>query len=89
MISASPLDGVSKPTSEKNRARSRALDDTELAVVWKGASMLGFPFGPFFQLAILLGARRNELAGMRWCEIDFDKADLDHPQGAVKKWPPT
>ena len=30
MIAASPLDGVCKPTSEKNRARSRALDDAEL-----------------------------------------------------------
>jgi integrase len=74
MIAASPLDGVSKPTSEKNRARSRALDDAELAVVWKGAAALGFPFGPFFQLAILLGARRNELSGMQWREIDFDNA---------------
>jgi integrase len=74
MIAASPLDGVSKPTSEKNRARSRALDDAELGVVWKGSSALGFPFGPFFQLAILLGARRNELAGMKWAEVDFDKA---------------
>jgi len=74
MIAASPLDGVSKPTSEKNRSRSRALDDTELAVVWKGATALGFPFGPFFQLAILLGARRNELSGMQWREIDFDNA---------------
>jgi integrase len=74
MIGASPLDGVSKPTSEKNRSRSRALDDTELAVVWKGATALGFPFGPFFQLAILLGARRNELSGMQWREIDLDNA---------------
>jgi integrase len=74
LIATSPLDGVAKPTSEKNRARSRALDDAELAVVWKGATALGFPFGPFFQLAILLGARRNELSGMKWAEIDFDKA---------------
>jgi integrase len=74
MIAISPLEGVAKPTSEKNRSRSRALDDTELAVVWKGATALGFPFGPFFQLAILLGARRNELSGMQWREIDFDNA---------------
>lgn len=74
MIAASPLDGVSKPTSEKNRARSRALDNAELALVWKGAAALGFPFGPFFQLAILLGARRNELSGMKWSEIDFEEA---------------
>ena len=84
MIEASPLDGVAKPTSEKNRARSRALDDAELAVVWKGASTLGFPFGPFFQLAILLGARRNELAGMKWSEVDFDKAVWTIPKERSK-----
>ena len=84
MIAASPLDGVAKPTSEKNRARSRALDDAELAAVWKGAVALGFPFGPFFQLAILLGARRNELAGMRWSEIDFDKATWTIPKERSK-----
>ncbi len=84
MIAASPLDGVGKPTSEKNRARSRALGDDELAVVWKGASALGFPFGPFFQLAILLGARRNELSGMKWSEIDFDKAIWTIPKERSK-----
>jgi integrase len=84
MIAASPLDGVAKPTSEKNRARSRALDDAELAIVWKSASTLGFPFGPFFQLAILVGARRNEIAGMRWSEIDFDKAVWTIPKERSK-----
>ncbi len=84
LITASPLDGVSKPTSEKNRARSRTLDDAELVVVWKAASKLGFPFGPFFQLAILLGARRNELAGMKWCEINFDKAVWTIPKERSK-----
>ena len=84
IIATSPLDGVSKPTSEKNRARSRALDDAELAVVWKGASALGFPFGPFFKLAILLGARRNELSGMKWSEIDFDKAIWTIPKERSK-----
>jgi len=74
IIEVSPLEGVTKPTSEKNRARERALDDAELAIAWKGASTLRFPFGPFFRLAILTGARRNELSGMKWTEIDFEKA---------------
>ena len=73
IVGVSPLDGVSKPISEKGRDRSRALEDDELRIVWQAASSLGFPFGPFFKLAILTGQRRNELAGMRWNEIDFDK----------------
>lgn len=73
IIEVSPLESVVKPISEKGRDRSRALDDEELRVVWRAASSLGFPFGPFFKLAILTGARRNELSGMCWDEIDFDK----------------
>ena len=73
IIEVSPLEGVVKPISEKGRDRSRALDDEELRVVWRAASSLGFPFGPFFKLSILTGARRNELSGMCWNEIDFDK----------------
>ncbi len=84
IIATSPLDGVSKPTSEKNRARSRALDDDELRVVWNGASALGFPFAPFFKFAIFLGARRNELAGMKWAEIDFEKAIWTIPKERSK-----
>ena len=84
MIAISPLEGVAKPTSEKNRYRKRVLDNRELAIVWKAAQTLGFPFGPLYRLAILTGARRNELSGMQWREIDFDKALWTIPKDRSK-----
>ena len=37
---------------------------------WKGCDKLGPIFGPMFQLLLLTGARRDEVAGMRWSEIN-------------------
>ncbi|WP_322995425.1 tyrosine-type recombinase/integrase [Castellaniella sp.] len=69
IIEKSPVDGVKAPTAEKSR--DRILSDDELRLVWKASDSLGWPFGPFVQLLILTGQRRDEVAGMRWGEIDL------------------
>ena len=74
IISASPCDGVSAPSSERGRARERVLSDEELRLVWKAADSIGWPFGPIVKLLALTGARRDEVAQMEWREIDFDRA---------------
>jgi integrase len=74
IISASPCDGVSAPSSERGRARERVLSDDELRIVWKAADSIGWPFGPIVRLLILTGARRDEVAQMEWREVDFDRA---------------
>jgi hypothetical protein len=40
--------------------------------VWAAAGTLGYPFGPFFKLAMLTMQRRAEVAGMRRSEIADD-----------------
>ena len=37
----------------------------------EGARRRAFPFGPLTRLLLMLGARRGEVSGMRWSEIDF------------------
>jgi len=69
-IETSPCARVKAPTPE--RARDRVLDDRELSLAWRGADALGYPFGPFVQLLILTGQRREEVAGMKWSELDRD-----------------
>ena len=39
IISASPCDGVSAPSSERGRARERVLSDDEIRIVWKAAEL--------------------------------------------------
>ncbi len=48
------------------------LDDRELALVWKAAEQIGYPFGRAVQLLILTGQRRGEVGAARWAEFDTD-----------------
>lgn len=69
-IAASPMSGLKPPSSEQKRAR--ALAPVELAAVWKAAGSLVYPFGPYFRLLILTAQRRNEVARMRWEQLDLE-----------------
>jgi integrase len=65
-------------------ARSRALTDHESKSFWSAASQMGYPFGPLYQLLLLTGQRRDEVAGMSWSEIDFDRATWTIPKSKTK-----
>ncbi|MGA7327335.1 MAG: tyrosine-type recombinase/integrase [Rhodomicrobium sp.] len=53
--------------------RRRTLDENELIAFWRAASLLDWPFCPVYRLLLLTGQRREEVAGMRWDELDLDK----------------
>jgi integrase len=69
MIERSPCEGVTPPSPENKR--ERVLNDVEIKRVWEAAESLGKPFGPIVKLLLLTGARRDEVAGMRWSEINL------------------
>jgi integrase len=68
ILDASPAALVERPTREK--ARERFLSAEEIKAVWPEFDALGYPFGPFFQVALLTGQRREEVAEMRWADVD-------------------
>ena len=68
LLDLSPAAGVQAPGKET--ARDRVLTDTELKSIWEACEDLGYPFGPLFQLLILTGQRRNEVARMAWPDIE-------------------
>jgi integrase len=70
IIAASPCAGVKPPTAE--RARDRVLSDEELRLVWRAADKLGGTFSPLVKMLALTGQRRDEVARMRWEELDLD-----------------
>jgi integrase len=72
VIEASPAAGVKAPGAET--VRERVLSEDELREVWRAADATAYPFGPFFKLLILTAQRRDEVAGMRWSEIDATRA---------------
>jgi integrase len=72
LIETDPSSGV--PAPAKPKARDRVLSDEEIRAFWQAASELNWPFSSVFKVLLLTGQRREEVAGMRWREVDLDAA---------------
>jgi integrase len=66
LAESNPVAGTNDP--ESGPARERVLDDRELAAVWHAAG--ADDFGKVVKLLILTGARRTEVGGMAWSELN-------------------
>src|SRR5262249_21901939 len=64
------------------KTRERVLDDGELAAIWKACG--DDDFGKVIKLLILTAARRTEVGGMRWSEIDFERGTWTIPKERSK-----
>ncbi len=82
IVDASPVVGIGMP--QKIEQRDRILEDDEIKTVWGAFENLGYPFGPLFKLLLLTGQRRNEVAKMRWCDIDLDNRVWTLPKEMTK-----
>ena len=86
IIAHSPCEGVLARSAEM--PRDRVLDDHELSLIWNAANTLGWPYDAIVKLLLLTGARRGEVVGMRWAEVDLEKNLWSLPADGVKnKWP--
>jgi integrase len=65
-------------------SRERVLSDDELAKVWRACEHLNQP-GAVVRMLILTGARREEIAQLRWDEIEGDQILLAN--GRTKNGP--
>lgn len=75
ILEASPMTDLPKPGRET--ARDRVLVDDELRWIWLAAEDMGWPFGDAIRLLILTGARREEISGLLWSEIDRQNALIE------------
>jgi integrase len=82
IVSHSPCDGVLARSIET--PRDRVLDDRELALTWEAAGALGWPFQYITRLLVVTGARRGEIVGLRWAEIDFERKLWSLPAARTK-----
>jgi integrase len=82
LVQVNPATLVEKPGHEQ--ARERVLTTEELRFLWPAFEGLGYPFGPFFKLALLTGQRLSEISGMRWAEIDEDTSVWTIPAARTK-----
>lgn len=68
MTESNPVLGTNAPTDEVRR--DRVLSMPELASIWQ--ALPSGDFGAIVKLLILTGQRRDEVAQMRWDELDLD-----------------
>jgi integrase len=80
-VEANPVANIGKRAG--NGARDRVLSDYELVAVWK-ASGEGSDYARIIRLLILTGQRREEIGGLRWTEIDFERRQIELPPARTK-----
>ncbi|ATN32987.1 hypothetical protein ACO34A_04125 [Rhizobium sp. ACO-34A] len=74
IVEISPVVGL-KPLI-KEVSRDRYLTYDEIITYWKGCEAEGYPFEQFGKLLLLTGQRRDEIASMRWSELDLHRGTL-------------
>jgi integrase len=72
IVDVNPITDLRGPAPLPSRCRVLSAD--EIKAFWKAIERLGWPFYPIYRLLLLTGQRREEVAGMRWEELDLDKA---------------
>jgi integrase len=71
-LETSPCDRLKpKAIIGKKMSRTRILDNEELRAVWRATRRIGYPYGPLYQLLLLSGQRKSEVAEARWSEFDM------------------
>jgi len=81
-IVENPLSAMAKPKAPK--ARDRVLTDDELVAIWRATGTIRAPLGAFYRVLLLTGQRREEVAGMKWEELDRAAATWIIPADRAK-----
>jgi integrase len=82
IISDNPMGTLARPKGAK--IRDRTLSDSELKAFWS-ATEGDRVFGPFHRLLLVTGQRRDEVAAIRWSEIDGDTWTIPSERTKNKK----
>lgn len=82
VIESSPAQGVDAQARERSRDRILATDETRDAIA--AARDMAYPFGSIVELLFMTAQRREEVAAMRWSEVDLDKGVWTIPAARAK-----
>ena len=89
VITIDPLAGYRLPAATKDdvieaEEHGQALNEPEIAGLWRAASGIGGPFGGLVKMGLLTGLRRGELAAMSWDWIDRQGLRITVPGRVMK-----
>ena len=79
LVFANPVANTNK---RAERPRDRVLKDPELRLIWQALN--GGQYATIIKLLMLTAQRVNEIAGLRWSEIDFDRGIISLPAERTK-----
>jgi integrase len=74
---SSPFAGLE--LKDEGDGRDRVLSKVELKAVWVAAAKLGEPYCSIIRLLALTGQRLNEIAKLRWSDIDWQEKQIVRP----------
>jgi integrase len=66
LCETNPVDGTNK--ADEGKSRDRVLSDAELAAIWNAST--DTDYGRIVKLLMLTAQRRDEIASLRWTEIE-------------------
>ena len=81
MVESNPVIGTNDPSSHID-ARDRVLTEAELRAIWLACDENDF--GWIIRLLMLTAARRDEIGGLQWSELDLDRCLLNIPGSRTK-----
>ena len=70
IVETSPVANIRAPGRETKR--DRTLSDPEVKALWNGCEELGWPFGSFIRVLLLTAQRRDEVATMKWDDLNLE-----------------
>ncbi len=73
-----------RPAVERYLSESQARDLITALDDLEAEAVISERQGAVYRLLLLTGARRNEIAGLRWSEVDFDRRRLVLPPSRTK-----
>ncbi|MCK7581509.1 MAG: integrase family protein [Chromatiales bacterium] len=86
IIESDPTESIKKPGVEQSRERVLTLD--EMRAIWQATepteTRKGDLFDSIVKVLMLTGQRRDEVAGMRWSEVDLASAMWTLPADRTK-----
>lgn len=68
-LTKNPAAGIERYPED---ARKRKFERPEIKALWQAFEVEGYPYGTIGQLAMLTAARREEIASLKWQEVDLN-----------------
>jgi integrase len=86
LIDDNPMVRVNRP--KLAAPRDRVISEDELRALWAALDRVGGDYADIVRLLLYTACRREEIGGLRWDEVDLDRAVIEIPASRMKNHRP-